>query len=72
MTLNASRAVAELNVRIHPTFSDLIADLQAVRYNQKGHPDKSLISFDLGDAFLMGMFGLKENKTVSGLVMTDD
>lgn len=72
MTLNASRAVAELNVRIHPAFSDLIADLQAVRYNQKGHPDKTQISFDLGDAFLMGMFGLKENKAVSGLIMNDD
>ena len=72
MTLNASRAVAELNVRIHPAFSDLIADLQAVRYNQKGHPDKTQISFDLGDAFLMGMFGLKENKGVAGLVMNDD
>lgn len=72
MTLNASRAVAELNVRIHPAFSDLIADLQSIRYNSKGHPDKTQISFDLGDSWLMGMFGLKENKTVSGLVMTDD
>lgn len=72
MTLNASRMVKELNVRIHPTFSDLLADLKAVRYNEKGHPDKKQISFDLGDAFLMALFGLKEAKGVSGLLMNDD
>lgn len=72
MTLNASRMVKELNVRIHPMFSDLIADLKAVRYNEKGHPNKKLISFDLGDAFLLGMFGLKEARGVSGLLLSDD
>lgn len=72
MTLNASRMVKELNVRIHPTFTDLIADLKAVRYNEKGHPNKKLISFDLGDAILMALYGLKEARGVSGLIMTED
>jgi len=53
MTINASRMVKEKTVKIHPAFTDLIADLKSVRYNSKGHPDKSKINFDLGDAFLM-------------------
>lgn len=56
MTTTASRAVKEHRVRVHPTLKDLIAQLRAVRFNDKGHPDKSDkkgSTFDMGDAFLM-------------------
>lgn len=65
MTINASRMVKEKQVFIHPTFTDLIADLKAVRYNEKGHPDKKKINFDLGDAFLMLCHGFNSVKRTS-------
>jgi hypothetical protein len=65
MTINASRMIKEKQVRIHPAFNDLIADLKAVRYNSKGHPDKTKINFDLGDAFLMICHGFNSVKRPS-------
>lgn len=62
MTINASRMVKEKTVRINPAFNDLIADLKAVRFNEKAHPDKKLIDFDLGDAFLMLCYGFNSVK----------
>ena len=65
MTINASRMVKEKQVVIHPAFTDLIADLKSVRYNSKGHPDKTKILFDLGDAFLMLCHGFNSVKRTS-------
>jgi len=59
MTIEASQAVKEMRVRIHPAFHDLISQLKAVSFNDKGHPDKTLLNFDLGDCFLMGCNHLK-------------
>ena len=59
MTIEASQAVREMRVRIHPAWTDLISQLKAVTFNDKGHPDKTLLPFDLGDCFLMGMNHLK-------------
>lgn len=55
MTVGADTKVKEKQVRIHPTFRDLIAQLKAVEFNEKGTPDKKKLNFDLGDAFIMGL-----------------
>ena len=62
MTIEAAQAVAEKRVRIHPAFKDLIAQLMAVKFNDKGHPDKTELTFDLGDCFLMGLNHLRNSK----------
>lgn len=62
MTIEAAQAVAEQRIRIHPVFKDLIAQLMAVKFNEKGHPDKTELNFDLGDCFLMGTNFLKSSK----------
>ncbi|AIC16936.1 DEAD/DEAH box helicase family protein [Nitrososphaera viennensis] len=53
MTSAAARVVTEKKVRIHPAFTDLQYQLKAAVYNDKGHPDKRKLSFDLGDCMLM-------------------
>ena len=60
--MEAAQAVREKRVRIHPSFKDLLAQLSAITFNDKGHPDKKRMSFDLGDALLIGIHALKESK----------
>jgi hypothetical protein len=56
MTLVAARIVKERQVRIHPAFSELIYQLKAVKFNDRGNPDKSAgLTFDLGDALMMAL-----------------
>lgn len=55
MTINAARVVKEQKVCIHPAFKDLLAQLRSAEFNEKGHPDKKKLGFDLGDTFLMGL-----------------
>lgn len=62
MTINASQLVKKKKVRIHPAFNDLIKQIKSVEFNEKGHPDKKKMSFDLGDAFLMGLHYLKNSR----------
>ncbi len=54
MTTESAQCVKEKKIRIHRAYSDLLAQLRAVRYNDRGHPDKTELSFDLGDCMLMG------------------
>lgn len=61
MTIDAAQAVKEKRVRIHHSFKDLIAQLRAIRFNDKGHPDKKELTFDMGDCFLMGCHHLRSN-----------
>lgn len=61
MTIVSAQAVKERKVRIHPAFSDLVYQLKAVEFNEKGHPDKKKLRFDLGDCFLMGCHYLKDS-----------
>jgi hypothetical protein len=61
MTFEASQAVREKRVRIHTSQHSLTAQLKAVRFNDKGHPDKKELNFDLGDCFIMAMNHLKVN-----------
>lgn len=59
MTVYAAQMIKERRVRIHPAFSDLMNQLKAVEFNDRGHPDKKKLSFDLGDAFFMALHHLK-------------
>jgi hypothetical protein len=63
MTIKSSQAVKDKKVRIHPIYNDLISQLKAVDFNEKGHPDKKKLTFDLGDAFLMGVDDLLSYNT---------
>ena len=62
MTFEASQAVKEKRVRFHPSMRILTTQLKAVRFNQKGHPDKTQLNFDTGDCFIMGMNHLKTSE----------
>jgi hypothetical protein len=55
MTVNAETKINEGKVKIHPNFADLMSQLKAIEYNDKGHPDKKKLTFDMGDAFIMGL-----------------
>lgn len=68
MTEEANRQVREKLVRIHPSFQALISQLKAVKYNDKGHPDKKQLNFDLGDCFLMGCYYFK-TQVIGGRLM---
>ncbi len=65
MTIESAQAVKELRVGIHPTMTDLIAQLKAVQFNDKGHPDKKELTFDLGDAFMMAVNYFKVSRVFS-------
>jgi hypothetical protein len=62
MTTEAAQATREKRVRIHKMFTNLISQLRAVSFDSKGGPDKSLLTFDLGDCYLMGVNHLKTSK----------
>lgn len=60
MTVEAVEAVAQKKVRMHSkAHQDLAYQLKAATYNDRGHPDKRKMAFDLGDGFLMVMHGMK-------------
>lgn len=61
MTMAAASFVRHEQVRIHPKFTKLLSQLKMVRFNEMGHPDKSLLSFDLGDAFLMAIHKIESS-----------
>lgn len=60
MTINAAQLVKNGLVRIHPMFTDLIAQLRAAQFDDKGGVDKKELNFDIGDAFIMMCWDLKE------------
>lgn len=71
MTTEAAQAIREKRVRIHKMFTELISQLKAISFDNKGGPDKSKLSFDLGDCYLMGVYHLKtSNLTI--LNVNDD
>ncbi len=60
MTINAAQMVKTKKLRIHPLFADLIAQLRAAEFDDKGGVDKKELHFDIGDAFIMMCWDLKE------------
>jgi len=67
MTTNAMTQVQNKEVRIHPSFSSLLSQLKSIEFNDKGHPDKKKLTFDMGDSFLMGLFYWKAQTVVRRL-----
>jgi len=67
MTTNAMTQVQNKEVRIHPSFSGLLSQLKSIEFNEKGHPDKKKLTFDMGDSFLMGLFYWKAQTVVRRL-----
>jgi len=67
MTTNAMTQVQNKEVRIHPSFSGLLSQLKSIEFNEKGHPDKKKLTFDMGDSFLMGLFYWKAQTVVRKL-----
>lgn len=61
MTIEAAQAVKEKRIKIHSIFTDLIAQLKSVQFNERGHPDKRELTFDLGDCFLMSCMVYKNS-----------
>ncbi|MDE1829416.1 MAG: hypothetical protein KGI25_03740 [Thaumarchaeota archaeon] len=61
MTFHSSDLVKTDRVRIHPSFSELLAQLKAVEANEKGNPDKKKLNFDLGDAFMLACYYFKSS-----------
>lgn len=60
MTENASQKVDKMQVRIHVMFKRLLLQLETIKYDKNGGPDKSDANpFDLGDAFLMMLWYYK-------------
>ena len=53
MTQASVDLVRKQKIFIHPDFQSLISQLLSIQYNSSGHPDKSNLSFDLVDCFLM-------------------
>lgn len=60
MTIEGTQTVKEKRVRLHPDICrPLIQQLKAVESNDKGHPDKTKLNFDLGDTYQMAADHLK-------------
>ncbi len=59
MTMYAASCIKERHVVIHQQFKKLRDQLMSVKYNDRGHPDKKLLTFDQGDAFLMLLYKFK-------------
>ena len=60
MTIEGTQTVKEKRVRFHPDICrPLIQQLKAVESNDKGHPDKTKLNFDLGDTYQMAADHLK-------------
>lgn len=72
MTFEASQAVREKRVRIHRSMRVLPAQLKAVSFNSKGHPDKTKLNFDAGDCFLIGCNHLKSNNLIIQNINIED
>lgn len=66
MSTVVPRRCREKRVRISPMFPELLNQLRAVETDEKGHPNKKRMNFDLGDAFLMGV-----NQFSDGVVLMD-
>ena len=67
MTTNAMTQVQNKEVRIHPSFPGLTSQLKSIEFNEKGHPDKKKLNFDMGDSFLMGLYYWKSETVVRRL-----
>jgi hypothetical protein len=66
----AQKEVADLNVAIHPTHEPLIVQMRSIKRDDKGVPDKKLSRYDLGDAFMQGIWHWTGGKRVGRKLST--
>jgi len=72
MTQRAAEKVKKHQVIIPPSNIELLEQLRAIVYNEKGVPDKKRVPpFDLGDAFLQGIHELTDENVVAVYVDPD-
>lgn len=62
MTINAAQMVRTKKVMVHPCFTELISQLRSAKFDDRGGVDKSELSFDIGDAFIMLCWKMKNSK----------
>lgn len=60
MTINAAQMIKNGKVRIHKDMMKLISQLRSAYFDKTGGVDKSELNFDVGDAFIMFCWELKE------------
>ena len=70
MVDTAQKETADLHVHIHPTHEPLIVQLRSIKRNENGVPDKKQSRFDLGDAYLQGIWHFVGGKRVGRKLKT--
>lgn len=65
MTINAAMMIKNKEVIIHPIFKDLISQLRAAQFDDKGGVDKKELNFDVGDSFIMMCYDLKHGNKIA-------
>jgi hypothetical protein len=70
MVDTAQKETSDLNVHIHPTHESLIVQLRSIKRDEKGVPDKKQSRFDLGDAYLQGIWHFTGGKRVARKLKT--
>lgn len=70
MTINAAMMVKNKQVKIDPMFKDLISQLRAAQFDDKGGVNKKELNFDVGDAFIMMCYDLKHGNKVARKLKT--
>ena len=60
MTINAAQMIKNKMVRIHKNHTKLISQLRSAYFDKTGGVDKTDLNFDVGDAFIMFCWELKE------------
>lgn len=70
MVDKAQEETNDLKVRIHPTHEPLIVQLRSIKKDEKGTPNKKESRFDLGDAYLQGIWHFTGGKRVARKLKT--
>lgn len=61
MVVATVEAINQKLVKVHPVFSDLLHQLRSVTTNSRGNPDKTKLSYDLGDCLMMAVYHLRKD-----------
>lgn len=70
MVDTAQKETSDLHVHIHPTHEPLIVQLRSIKRNENGVPDKKQSRFDLGDAYLQGIWHFTGGKRIGRKLKT--
>ncbi len=70
MVDTAQVETSDLRVHIHPTHEPLIVQLRSIKKDEKGVPNKKESRFDLGDAYLQGIWHFTGGRRVGRKLKT--